>query len=270
MRTLPKAYLRVDPNLAFTHPDPGSFVRLLCLANAQPVRGRFKEWGLLEVGLGAEAAQRLKARGDIVEVDGRWYVAGWDEWQEGDVTVAERQKRIRERRDSTVTPPLLEREPVVDRRNEDVRALGREDVCPPDKPEVDPVVQVFDHWRKAMGHADAKLTPDRRTKIESRLREKYTREQLCEAIDGCRASAFHMGANDAGTRHDDLTLILRNGGNVERFRRMRPKPAKPKPKRCARCESAPPAEGAEMCAPCESANAAFMAGRKAGIGAVGA
>ncbi len=45
---LPKAYLRIDPALGMTHPEPGTFVRLLSLANLQPERGRFKEWALVE------------------------------------------------------------------------------------------------------------------------------------------------------------------------------------------------------------------------------
>lgn len=127
MRILPKAYLRVDPNLAFTHPDPGAFIRLLCHANAQPHRGRFKEWGLLENALGAEPAARLRDRGDLVEVDGRWYVSGWDEWQEGDLTVGERQRRVRQRRDSAVTHPLSDRDETVDLRK-DVKTLRLKDV----------------------------------------------------------------------------------------------------------------------------------------------
>lgn len=123
---------------------------------------------------------------------------------------------------------------------------------------LDPVRAVFDHWRKVMGHEDAKLTPDRRTKVEARLREKYTQQQLCEAIDGCAASAFHMGANEHHTRHDDLTLILRNGSNVERFRRMRPKPRERKPAKCIRCEAAPPGTDG-LCDPCRKATADFIA-----------
>ncbi len=39
---LPKAYLRIDPNLDSTHPAPGDMVALLCAANRQPTRGYFK------------------------------------------------------------------------------------------------------------------------------------------------------------------------------------------------------------------------------------
>ena len=45
-----------------------------------------------------------------------------------------------------------------------------------------------------------------------------TVEQIKAAIDGCRASAFHMGENDAGKKHDDLTLICRSGAKLDWFR----------------------------------------------------
>lgn len=80
---LPKAWLRIDPNLGFTHPDPGAFVKMLSYANAQPMRGRFKDWPLVIAVLGRQAAEMLCARGELVPIeDGCWYVAGWDERQE--------------------------------------------------------------------------------------------------------------------------------------------------------------------------------------------
>jgi len=79
------------------------------------------------------------------------------------------------------------------------------------------VVEVFDHWRAAMGHMDAKLTPKRARLVAARLKEHYSVATLKRAIDGCRASAFHMGANDRGARYDDLTLICRDGEHVEQF-----------------------------------------------------
>jgi len=96
---LPRAYLRIDPNLDQIHPDPESFIRLLCSSARQPERGRFRDRALLERLLGKARTARLITRGDLIQgIDGRWYVPGWDEWQEGDMTVAERMKRMRERR----------------------------------------------------------------------------------------------------------------------------------------------------------------------------
>jgi hypothetical protein len=99
--TLPKAYLRLDPNIDQTHTDPGAMVRLLCAANRQPHRGRFKSRDLMEAILGKAIVRDAITRRDVVEQpDGRYYVPGWDEWQEGDWTVGERQKRIRARRNA--------------------------------------------------------------------------------------------------------------------------------------------------------------------------
>jgi hypothetical protein len=95
---LPKAYLRVDPNLDSTHPRPGDFIRLLCAASRQPQRGRFRDREVLDLAVGVEAAAYLIKRGDVISQRGRLYVDGWDEWQEGDLTVGERMTRVRAKR----------------------------------------------------------------------------------------------------------------------------------------------------------------------------
>lgn len=85
------------------------------------------------------------------------------------------------------------------------------------------VRQVFDHWVKAMKKSQvAKLTPERREKIQTRLKDGYSVEFICRAIDGCAGSDFHMarGEDKGGTRHDDLTLICRNGSKLEWFEAM--------------------------------------------------
>ncbi len=110
---LPRAYLRIDPALAFTHPRADLFLRLLCLANVQPARGRFRDWTLLCSLFGESDVKFLRDRGDVVrEESDRWYVTGWDEWQEGDVEVGERMRRMRaKRRNSGVTEPSPDRIP---------------------------------------------------------------------------------------------------------------------------------------------------------------
>ena len=95
---LPKAYLRIDPNLDSTHPAPGDMVALLCAANRQPKRGRFKSPELARRVLGAGLYRRCVQRGDLSMIGGVLMVPGWDEWQEGDLTVGERMARLRARR----------------------------------------------------------------------------------------------------------------------------------------------------------------------------
>jgi hypothetical protein len=101
--TLPRAYLRMSPNLD-QHPDPGGMVLLICAANRQPRRGRFRDKATLIRALGRARLDRFLKRGDVLwDGNGCYYVEGWDEWQEGDLTVAERQQRIRDRRRDGVT-----------------------------------------------------------------------------------------------------------------------------------------------------------------------
>jgi hypothetical protein len=117
-----RAYLRIDPNLPdrkADYPDGAyrAYIDTLCFAEQQPQRGRFRNRRLLAVLLDKRARwiKYLIDHGDLVEfTGGKLYVDGWDEWQEGDVTVSERMKRLRSRRrDVTptdtpgVTPPTV-------------------------------------------------------------------------------------------------------------------------------------------------------------------
>lgn len=77
--------------------------------------------------------------------------------------------------------------------------------------------RVFDHWREVMGHQTASLTPKRLRLIQARLKDGYTVERLCAAVDGCKLSPFHQGENDRHTRYDDLALICRDGEHVEQL-----------------------------------------------------
>lgn len=78
---------------------------------------------------------------------------------------------------------------------------------------------VFDHWVMRMGKGSStKLTKGRKSKIEARLKEGYSIDDIKQAIDGCANSGHHMGQNDTGTVYDDLTLICRNGEKVEWFK----------------------------------------------------
>jgi hypothetical protein len=98
---LPKAYLRIDPDLDAKHPDHlAEFIRLLCAANRQPRRGWFKTRAVIEGLLGKSVTKHLITRGDVIEDGTEWAVDGWDKWQEGNLDVAERMRRIRASRDN--------------------------------------------------------------------------------------------------------------------------------------------------------------------------
>lgn len=106
-----RAYLRLDPNFAdrkADYPDGAhrAYIDTLCFAEQQHPRGRFRSRKLLAVLLGKRGRwiPYLIDHGDLIEFhDGKLYVEGWDQWQEGDVTVSERMRRLRSR-DKGVTP----------------------------------------------------------------------------------------------------------------------------------------------------------------------
>lgn len=109
--SFPKAYLRLDPNID-AHPDWEGIVLLMLWANRQPRRGYFQPATVTKI-LGRKRAQEFlvprpgKKRPDLVEQrDGTLYLDGWDDWQEGDLTVGERVRRLRAKRSATVTAPL--------------------------------------------------------------------------------------------------------------------------------------------------------------------
>ena len=84
-------------------------------------------------------------------------------------------------------------------------------------PEVETVRDVFEHWRRTMKKSRARLDSKRHSLIARRLSDGFTPADLKLAIDGCAASPFHQGENDSGTRYCELSLILRDAENVERF-----------------------------------------------------
>lgn len=76
--------------------------------------------------------------------------------------------------------------------------------------------QVFNHWVSVLGKpSTVRLTPQRKGKVKARLRDGYTVEQLCQAVDGCKLSNWHMGENERGQPYNDLETILRSGKTVE-------------------------------------------------------
>jgi hypothetical protein len=102
-----RAYHRVDPLMdeRKSHYSPaqlGAYLKVQLLAGRQTHRGRFRSIKALEGALPAAYARHvafLIEQGDlIVCADGSLYLDGWDEWQEGDVTVGERMARLRNRK----------------------------------------------------------------------------------------------------------------------------------------------------------------------------
>ena len=79
-----------------------------------------------------------------------------------------------------------------------------------------PAQRVFEHWRTVLEHPRASLDSKRRRIIEAALKLKPEDECL-RVIDGCRASAYHMGENEKRIRYDSIGLLFRDADHMERF-----------------------------------------------------
>ena len=82
--------------------------------------------------------------------------------------------------------------------------------------------KVFLVWCETTGRdaTKTKLTSQRVAKIKSRLQEGFSEDDLVEAVRGVVFSPFHMGDNKRHQKYDDLTVILRDGGQVEKFQEL--------------------------------------------------
>lgn len=136
---LPKAYLRIDPNID-QHPDAYLLLDLMCAGARQTPRGRFRSIDHAIKAMGRKKTDAAKDRKHLRELpDGTLYIDGWDEWQEGDLTVGERVRRLRDKRHSrynAVTPSVTE--PLPDRKSPSEaigdRRIGGEANASPEPP----------------------------------------------------------------------------------------------------------------------------------------
>lgn len=113
-----RAYHRIDPLMDerkshYTPAQLGAFVKIQLLAGRQTKRGRFRSVAALKGSVPSGYVRHvdfLVSEGDLdVLTDGTVYVDGWDEWQEGDVTVKDRMAKLRNRhRNPTVTGTVTE------------------------------------------------------------------------------------------------------------------------------------------------------------------
>lgn len=78
------------------------------------------------------------------------------------------------------------------------------------------VEEIFSFWQKTMSKPRAVLSPKRKKLIQSALKS-YPLDALKRAVLGCKATPFNMGVNDRGEKYNDLEVILRSHGHIERF-----------------------------------------------------
>lgn len=105
----------------------------------------------------------------------------------------------------------------VKRKEKDLRGVETPAVCIPDYSSHDACTQIFEHWQKTMNHPQAKLDDKRKRVIVKALELGFDVSQLKLAISGCKNTPFNMGKNDRNQVYDDITLVLRDAGHIERF-----------------------------------------------------
>lgn len=203
--------------------DRWHFVAIMCL-KAQGVLDDSQHLDrrvAAKLGLTQRDADEVRNRlMDIDLVDDNWQPINWDKRQYVSDNSTERVRRYRQKQqlerlgNVSGTSPETETETETQRESDD--SHGGE--TPPD-----PVRSVFDYWVYVMGKDPnrTKLSPDRRRKIQSRLKE-YSVDECCRAIDGCASSDFHMGrhSDSRGKQYNGIDLIFRNGEKLEGFRDM--------------------------------------------------
>jgi hypothetical protein len=82
--------------------------------------------------------------------------------------------------------------------------------------------QVFRYWRAYTQNGDRlrqKVTPTDYTMkmIVDRLKENFTVEQLCQAVEGCLANPFNQGKNPDRIFYDSITTIFKSSEKVDLY-----------------------------------------------------
>ena len=77
------------------------------------------------------------------------------------------------------------------------------------------VADVFAAYKRH--HPQSVLDAKRKRRIEMRLEDGFTAEDLIQAIEGCHVSPFHGGDNRDGRKYQSLELIMRDADHVEQF-----------------------------------------------------
>ena len=129
--------------------------------------------------------------------------------------------------DSDVSRPVTVRHgesPTEEKRTEEDR---REDQTPKARERAESRQRVFDAWVSSTGRTDRTVLDTKRRKLIDKALDAYPEQDVLDAVRGWRHSPHHCGQNDTGTVYNDLGLLLRDPGNIERFRDLERRPPTP-------------------------------------------
>lgn len=81
----------------------------------------------------------------------------------------------------------------------------------------DPIETVFGAWCRSTNKRGAVLDQKRRKFIKAAL-GMFPIEDVVDAVDGWRHSPHHRGENERNTVYNEIPLLLRDAGQIEKFR----------------------------------------------------
>lgn len=89
--------------------------------------------------------------------------------------------------------------------------------------------KVFDAWIEATGRTSKTVLDAKRRRLITRALNDYPLDDVLDAVRGWKHSPHHCGDNDAGKVYNELDLLLRDAGHIERFRDLwRDPPRRPR------------------------------------------
>ena len=221
------------------------FIHLMLLSKQFGLAGRItgayarpkylqRRMGGLPLDVLTDGLHAAHEAGLLQQVDDGWVIPKWTAYQ-SDPGAAERKRlqRVREKEAKSAESPTAVTDVTVTSQSHECHDDGtgrdgtngtgqdKKEISSTSHPKVDQskaqIREVFDHYKATLNHPTIRLTADRRGKIRARLRDGRSVDDLKRAIDGCAASAYHMGDNDDGKVYDSTDLIFRNDGKVEQF-----------------------------------------------------
>lgn len=200
-------------------------------SNGNMVAGWAKEWNELpECGLKREAYQYLKR---FLEGLGKGFSEPFAERWRNPSPNQEQEQEQEQEQDPPIAPQGAS-EPEGD-------PWGLTPGCPETSSDGAPsrtvvpkqtnaaiVRRVFEAWKLDTGHHRATLDPKRHRRIEARLREGLTEQDLLDAIEGRHRDPWLMGTDPKSPRvFDEIDTLFRDAAQIERLRDLRRNPPPP-------------------------------------------